>query len=74
MEIPTPDGRMQAEAGPPKKEAPKDRAPASTRVPAVIVGLVLRFRGSNHIVASINLVLRECEFIRLLLFSEGVSA
>jgi HlyD family secretion protein len=32
---------MQAEAGPPKKEAPKDRAPASTRVPAVIVGLVV---------------------------------
>jgi HlyD family secretion protein len=41
MEMPTPDARMQAEVGPPKKEAPKDRAPASTRVPAVIVGLVV---------------------------------
>jgi HlyD family secretion protein len=39
--MPTADARTQAEAGPPKKEAPKDRAPASTRVPAVIVGLVV---------------------------------
>src|ERR1700726_3516449 len=40
MEMPTPDS--QAEAAPAQpKEAPKHRAPASTRVPSIIVGLVV---------------------------------
>ena len=46
MEMPTPDARTQAPqpgkpAPPQPSEAPKDRAPASTRIPAVIVGVVV---------------------------------
>src|SRR6266446_5163544 len=46
MEMPTPDARTQAprprEPTPPQpSEAPKDRAPASTRVPSMIVGVVV---------------------------------
>jgi HlyD family secretion protein len=40
MEMPTPDARTEAAPGPPK-ETPKDRAPASARVPAIIVGVVV---------------------------------
>jgi HlyD family secretion protein len=46
MEMPTPDARTQAPqpgkpAPPQPSEAPKDRAPASTRIPAMIVGVVV---------------------------------
>jgi HlyD family secretion protein len=46
MEMPTPDARTQATqpgkpAPPQPSEAPKDRAPASTRIPAMIVGVVV---------------------------------
>ena len=46
MEMPTPDARTEAaqprEPAPGRpSEAPKDRAPASTRVPSMIVGVVV---------------------------------
>jgi HlyD family secretion protein len=40
MEMPTPDAATEAAPEQPR-EAPKDRAPASSRVPATIVGLVI---------------------------------
>jgi HlyD family secretion protein len=40
MDVPTPDASTEAAPAPPKQE-PKERAPASSRVPSIIVGLVV---------------------------------
>jgi HlyD family secretion protein len=48
MEMPAPDTQTQA-APAPAKEAPKHRAPAPTRIPGIIVGLVVAAVGALSI-------------------------
>src|SRR5260370_729569 len=57
MEIPTPDAETQAAPEPPreKPERPEKRAPAPTRVPSIIVGIVARKAALERAQASVVL-------------------